>query len=151
MFLADSNVLLDIFGGDPSWGSWSKQALRDALAIGAVGINPVIYAEISVRFGDHASLDAGLNELTLERLQLPYEAAFLAGRAFAATGEPAAFDPLLSPISSSARMPKWRISPCSLAMCPGSAPTSLGPSDIATRTLRRAGARARSGLRVGTR
>ena len=82
MFLADSNVLLDIFGGDPSWGSWSKQALRDALAIGAVGINPVIYAEISVRFGDHASLDAGLNELTLERLQLPYEAAFLAGRAF---------------------------------------------------------------------
>ena len=82
MFLADSNVLLDIFGGDPSWGSWSKQALRDALAIGAVGINPVIYAEISVRFGDHASLDAGLNELTLERLQLPYEAAFVAGRAF---------------------------------------------------------------------
>ena len=82
MLLADSNVLLDIFGGDPSWGSWSKQALRDALAIGAVGINPVIYAEISVRFGDHASLDAGLNELTLERLQLPYEAAFLAGRAF---------------------------------------------------------------------
>ena len=82
MFLADSNVLLDIFSGDPSWGSWSKQALRDALAIGAVGINPVIYAEISVRFGDHASLDAGLNELTLERLQLPYEAAFLAGRAF---------------------------------------------------------------------
>ena len=82
MFLADSNVLLDIFGGDPSWGSWSKQALRDALAIGAVGINSVIYAEISVRFGDHASLDAGLNELTLERLQLPYEAAFVAGRAF---------------------------------------------------------------------
>ena len=82
MFLADSNVLLDIFGGDPSWGRWSKQALRDALVIGAVGINPVIYAEISVRFGDHASLDAGLNELTLERLQLPYEAAFLAGRAF---------------------------------------------------------------------
>ncbi len=82
MFLADSNVLLDIFGGDPSWGRWSKQALRDALAIGEVGINPVIYAEISVRFGDHASLDAGLNELTLERLQLPYEAAFLAGRAF---------------------------------------------------------------------
>ncbi len=82
MFLADSNVLLDIFGGDPSWGRWSKQALRDALVIGAVGINPVIYAEISVRFGDHASLDAGLNELTLERLQLPYEAAFVAGRAF---------------------------------------------------------------------
>ncbi len=82
MVLADSNVLLDIFGEDPAWSSWSKQALGDALAIGAVGINPLIYAEISVRFEDRASLDAGLEELMLERLNLPYEAAFVAGRAF---------------------------------------------------------------------
>ena len=82
MFLADSNVLLDIFGDDPSWGSWSKQTLREALAVGEVGINPVICAEISVRFEDPASLDAGLNELTLTRFQLPYEAAFLAGQAY---------------------------------------------------------------------
>ena len=82
MVLADSNVLLDIFGEDPAWSSWSKHALRDALAIGAVGINPLIYAEISVRFEDRASLDAGLEELMLERLNLPYEAAFVAGRAF---------------------------------------------------------------------
>ena len=66
----------------PAWSSWSKQALGDALAIGAVGINPLIYAEISVRFEDRASLDAGLEELMLERLNLPYEAAFVAGRAF---------------------------------------------------------------------
>ena len=82
MVLADSNVLLDIFGEDPAWSSWSKHVLRDALAIGAVGINPLIYAEISVRFEDRASLDAGLEELMLERLNLPYEAAFVAGRAF---------------------------------------------------------------------
>ena len=82
MVLADSNVLIDIFGDDPSWGSWSKQAIRDAIVMGVVGINPVIYAEVSVRFADRASLDAGLNELMLERFGLPYEAGFLAGRAF---------------------------------------------------------------------
>ncbi len=82
MFLADSNVLLDIFGDDPSWGSWAKQALREAIGAGEVGINPVIYAEISVRFDDHASLDAGVSRLMLTRLQLPFEAAFLAGRAY---------------------------------------------------------------------
>ena len=82
MFLADSNLLLDIFGDDPSSGGWSKQTLREALAVGVVGINPVIFAEISVRFEDPASLDAGVDDLMLTRLQLPYEAAFLAGRAF---------------------------------------------------------------------
>lgn len=82
MFLADSNLLLDIFGDDPSWGGWSKQTLGESLAVGDVGINPVIFAEISVRFEDSASLDAGVNELMLTRLPLPYEAAFLAGRAF---------------------------------------------------------------------
>lgn len=82
MFLADSNVLLDIFGDDPSWGSWSKRVLREAVAAGEVGINQVICAEISVRFEDPASLDAGVDELMLTRLELPFEAAFLAGRAF---------------------------------------------------------------------
>ena len=82
MFLADSNLLLDIFGDDPSWGGWSKQTLCEALAIGVVGINPVILAEVSVRFEDPASLDAGVDALMLTRLQLPYEAAVLAGRAF---------------------------------------------------------------------
>lgn len=42
----------------------------------------MIYAEMSVRFEDHASLDAGVNRLMLTRLQLPFEAAFLAGRAY---------------------------------------------------------------------
>ena len=50
--------------------------------MGSVAINPIIYAELSPAFGDPTSLDARLAELTVERLQLPYDAAFLAGRAF---------------------------------------------------------------------
>ncbi len=82
MFLADSNVLLDILTDDPLWGSWSKEAVRDAILLGAVGINPIIYAEISSGYGDSAALDACLEELDLARWSLPYEAAFLAGHAF---------------------------------------------------------------------
>lgn len=82
MFLADASVLLDILTEDPSWGAWSKQALRDAILIGAVAINPIIYAEISAGYRDSVTLDSYLDELNLDRLRLPYQAAFLAGHAF---------------------------------------------------------------------
>ena len=82
MFLVDSSVLLDVLGADPKWGKWSRAAIRVALVSGSVGINPVVYGEISVRFQDATTLDAALDALLLERLPLPYDAAFLAARAF---------------------------------------------------------------------
>ena len=63
-FLADTNVLLDIVTEDPAWGSWSERAVQDALVVGSVAINPIIYAELSPAFGDPTSLDARLAELT---------------------------------------------------------------------------------------
>ncbi len=82
MFLVDTNVLLDIFTDDPVWRPWSERAVGDALDTGAVGINPLIFAETSLAFTDSAELDHHLNTLLLVRYQLPYEAAFLAARAF---------------------------------------------------------------------
>lgn len=82
MFLVDTNVLLDIFAEDPVWRSWSEQCLAEALLEGDVGINPVIYAEASLAFHRAETLDAELEALQIIRLGLPYEAAFLAGRAF---------------------------------------------------------------------
>ena len=82
MFLVDTNVLLDIFTDDATWRSWSERAVRDALVAGGVGINPIIYAEASLAFADAELLDRSLDALMLARLQLPYGAAFLAGRAF---------------------------------------------------------------------
>ena len=82
MFLVDTNVLLDIFTDDPRWRSWSERAVGNALVAGAVAVNPIIYAETSLAFADAGSLDRHLNDLMVVRQQLPYGAAFRAGRAF---------------------------------------------------------------------
>ena len=82
MFLVDTNVLLDILSDDPVWRPWSERSIRDSLVSGVVGINPIIYAETSVSFTDPRELDHYLNSLMLVRFQLPYEAGFLAARAF---------------------------------------------------------------------
>jgi len=82
VFLVDTNVLLDIFTNDATWRSWSERAVRDALVTGSVGINPIIYAEVSLAFADAGLLDRSLNALMLARMPLPYGAAFMASRAF---------------------------------------------------------------------
>ncbi|MDE2906424.1 MAG: type II toxin-antitoxin system VapC family toxin [Acidobacteriota bacterium] len=82
MFLVDTNVLLDIFTDDAKWRPWSERAVGNALATGIVAVNPVIYAETSLAFADAGSLDRHLNDLLIVRQQLPYGAAFRAGRAF---------------------------------------------------------------------
>ncbi|MGB0290500.1 MAG: type II toxin-antitoxin system VapC family toxin [Opitutales bacterium] len=82
MVLVDSNVLIDLFTNDSNWAEWSENALLEAARYDALAINPVIYAEISIAFSDAAKLDAVLEPLEIMRLQLPYRAAFLAGKAF---------------------------------------------------------------------
>lgn len=79
--LVDSNVLLDLFTEDPQWLAWSEAQLADALDRGAVIINPLIYAEISIRFDQVEQLEQAL-PAELEREALPWEAAFLAGKCF---------------------------------------------------------------------
>lgn len=61
--------------------SWSKAALAEALDAGPAIVNPIIYAEISVRFERIEELEDALPE-QIEREDLPWEAAFLAGKCF---------------------------------------------------------------------
>ena len=82
MVLLDSNVLLDLFTNDPVWADWSESALMDAATGGDVVINPIIYAEVSIAFKHAARLEKALEHLGINRVELPYPAAFLAGRAF---------------------------------------------------------------------
>ena len=82
MFLVDTNVLLDVFTDDPQWRPWSESALREAIGAGPIGINPIIYAEASLAFEAAEALDRQLETLMLDRLPLPYEAAFEAARAY---------------------------------------------------------------------
>jgi|SRR5436190_14528396 len=79
--LVDSNVLLDLFTDDPVWASWSAARLAEAFEAGQVLINPIVYAEISVAFERVETLEATLPP-QLGREDLPWEAAFLAGKCF---------------------------------------------------------------------
>lgn len=79
--LVDSSVLLDVFTNDPRWGDWSAEQLAHAFDSGPVAINPLIFAELSVGFDRIEDLDESLPDL-IEREDLPWEAAFLAGRCF---------------------------------------------------------------------
>lgn len=48
--LVDSNVLLDVLTEDPIWSTWSAAMLEQCANEGTLYINPIIYAEISIRF-----------------------------------------------------------------------------------------------------
>lgn len=82
MVLLDSNVHLDLLTFDPIWYSWSQQKIAEARNKGPLIINPIIYAEISNAFGDEAALNNYVNPVDFMRHPLPWEAAFIAGRAF---------------------------------------------------------------------
>ena len=79
--LVDANVLLDVFTDDPRWGEWSATHLALAFDAGPVVINPLIFAELSVGFERIEDLDGALPP-QVHREDLPWDAAFLAGRCF---------------------------------------------------------------------
>lgn len=80
--LVDSNVILDVMTEDERWFEWSSAALERCAEENVICVNPVIYAEVSVRFGRIEELEAALPADLFERLPIPYEAAFLAGKCF---------------------------------------------------------------------
>ncbi|MGH7670031.1 MAG: type II toxin-antitoxin system VapC family toxin [Gemmatimonadaceae bacterium] len=80
--LVDSNVLLDVLTEDPKWFPWSAHALERAAESEVLIINPLIYAEVSVRFARIEDLDAALPSTFFRRDGLPWEAGFLAGKCF---------------------------------------------------------------------
>lgn len=82
--LVDSNILLDIFTEDAVWLRWSSNALAIAAEEGPLFINPIVYAEVSVRFTRIEDLDDALAPEDFRRTPLPWTAAFLAGKAFLA-------------------------------------------------------------------
>ena len=79
--LVDSSELLDVLTEDQRWFDWSSEALARCSASGPLAINPIIYAEISIRFSRVEELDQALGA-EFERRPLPWTAAFLAGKCF---------------------------------------------------------------------
>jgi predicted nucleic acid-binding protein len=80
--LVDTNVLLDVVVGDPRWAPWSSTALATIADESVLVINPLIYAEVSIRFVSVEAVDHVLPTNLFRREDLPYDAAFLAGKAY---------------------------------------------------------------------
>jgi predicted nucleic acid-binding protein len=80
--LVDSNVLLDYLNETAEWFDWSTEMLTEAAHQGTVNVNPIIYAEVSVGYSKIEDVEAALPRAYFRRLPLPWEAAFLAAKAF---------------------------------------------------------------------
>ena len=80
--LVDTNVLLDIATEDPHWFDWSASHLSKAANRDGLAINPIIYAELSVHYETIEALEAALSGHPFTRLPLPWDAAFVAGKAY---------------------------------------------------------------------
>lgn len=80
----DSNVLLDVITEDEAFFAWSSSALTRLAEYSQLYINPLIYAEVSVRYPRREELDLALSPVMVRREALPWEAAFLAGKSFVA-------------------------------------------------------------------
>jgi len=80
--LVDSNVLIDVLTEDDTWFNWSAGALEQAAGDGPLVINPIVYAEVSVRFSKIEDLDEALSPDDFSRAPLPWPAAFLAAKCF---------------------------------------------------------------------
>ena len=80
--LVDSNVILDVLTDDPEWFTWSSEALQDRADGSVLVIDPIIYAEVSIRFARVEDLELALPTSMFRRDPLPWEACFLAGKCF---------------------------------------------------------------------
>ena len=80
--LVDSTVLLDVFEPDAAWYEWSAEHIVRCATYGRLVINHVVFAEVSVGFTNIETLDHKLPLSLYERVPLPWEAAFLAGKTF---------------------------------------------------------------------
>ena len=82
--LVDSSVILDVATVDEVWSAWSEAMMRRLADESALVINPLIYAEVSIRYETVEELEAVVPADLFHRDSLPYEAALLAGKCFRA-------------------------------------------------------------------
>lgn len=80
--LVDTNVLFDYLSEDEEWFDWSAAMLSEAAESGPLAINPIIYAEVSVRYDSIEAVEAALPAEFFVRTALPWDAAYLAAKVF---------------------------------------------------------------------
>lgn len=80
--LVDSCVLLDVLTEDGQWVDWSAEMLARLGDQALLAVNPIIYAEVSMRFDRIEDLEDALPREVVVRHDIPWQAAFLAGKCF---------------------------------------------------------------------
>jgi predicted nucleic acid-binding protein len=80
--LVDTNVLIDVLGGDPVWVGRFMDALVACRRRGPLAINDIVYAELSAGFDAQDELDLAIAEISLTLAPMSRLALFLAGQAF---------------------------------------------------------------------
>lgn len=80
MILVDTSVIVDILTKDPEWFEWSRGQIEHWADTGPVAYNPIVFAELAVKFDTQKDLEQRLSAFTF--LPLPLNAAFQAGKAF---------------------------------------------------------------------
>lgn len=80
MILIDTNVVLDVLLNDEEWGERSYNFLLFQLQTNELAINPIIYGELAAGYETIEALENAVK--LFKKLPLPYEAAFLAEKAF---------------------------------------------------------------------
>lgn len=73
-------MLLDVAQEDTEWLDWSASMLAQAAERGPLVINALVYAEVSIAYDSIEALDGALPAHYFSREELPWEAAFLAGK-----------------------------------------------------------------------
>lgn len=81
-WLVDTSVLLDVLGADAAYGERSLATLDRLRQDGVLVINPIIYAEVSAGFDTREAIEEALPQTLFRRDPVPWDACFLAGRAF---------------------------------------------------------------------
>lgn len=79
----DANIIIDIINNDVVWGEWSLAKLQECSANHDLVINHIIYAELAASYATTKELDEVIDAFDLRVVNMPKEAAFLAGKAFA--------------------------------------------------------------------
>jgi hypothetical protein len=79
--IPDSNVILDVFQRDRDWFEWSWKRLQSSREEGQLVVNTVVFAETSGHFLAYQELHKALRTVGIELEDVPWEAAYAAGRA----------------------------------------------------------------------
>ena len=79
--LVDTNVFIDVLGPETPFRKWSLEALRHSLRDGVLVLSPVVWSELAASPISEGELLAALGWLDAKRENIPFEAAFRAGKA----------------------------------------------------------------------